>query len=205
MADISIANGTYTFDFRGVEASEADCLQWLKSYASVLSNRRYATVLYDVPTPVEGDGVFWNAGSERIASCAFDAEGRYSFESNLEWAETDKDENDALAKMPGLCILVSYDECIDSSCVMVDSEVKISVGRKGEVSLEALYINERWFGSRRDYQKVCGDDDFPDEEFHARGYQPDEFFSARGDLALDMTLLDFSTAESKYESSAPSV
>ena len=205
MADVSIANGTYTFDFRGVEASEVDCLRWLKSYASVLNNRGYATVLHDVPTPVEGDGVFWNAGSERIASCAFEAEGRYSFESNLEWAETDKDENDALAKMPGLCILVSYDECIDSSCVMVDSEVKISVGHKGGVSLEVLYINEKWFGSRRDYQKLCGDDDFLDEEFHARGYQPDEFFSARGDLALDMTLLDFSAAESKYENSAPSV
>ena len=205
MADVSIANGTYTFDFRGVEASEADCLRWLKSYASVLSNRGYATVLHDVPTPVEGDGVFWNAGSERIASCAFEAEGRYSFESNLEWAETDKDENDALAKMPGLCILVSYDECIDSSCVMVDSEVKISVGRKGEVSLEVLYINEKWFGSRRDYEKECGNDDCHDDEYYTKGYQPDEFFSARGDLELDMTLLDFNTAESKYESSAPSV
>lgn len=200
MADVSIANGTYTFDFRGVEASDTDCLKWLKSYASVLRNRGYATVLYGIPTPEKDDGAVWDLDSERVVTFSFDAEGRYSFESNLEWAETDKDENDTLAKMPGLCISVSYDDCIDSSCALVNSEVKISVGHDGKVSIENVYLNERWFNSSRDYEKECGNDDCHDDEYYTKGYQPDEFFSGHTDFPFNIAVFD-----SQYDSPNHSV
>lgn len=106
MANVSFANGTYTFNFPKNKTPE-QCAEWLMKLADKLDgeNVYYATRL----SLFNKEGLIDDISSDNNSICInFDGDGRWNYSNNLEWFETDEELSSLLGEMDGIEITIDY-------------------------------------------------------------------------------------------------
>ena len=165
MANISSANGSYTFNFANVKANSEERVTWLKEFAKLTSKAYYETYFYDAESltaiSVEGGEI----------TLPFVGSGRWTYKNNIQWFETGWEElKELVLKMDGIKIDIDYKE-YETGCMFISKgsftvEVKDGKVSITECSLESDDLNEEtfvdWdFGSIDEYQEMfnCNNDE----------------------------------------------
>jgi hypothetical protein len=103
MANLSTAFGDYTFDFSNVKGATTEKkADWFKRLSALLSYCEYDTIFLD--------GI--NKDTELLSSdkfsLSFSGTGRWNYQSNIEWYESDDEIKSIMLEMVGLKIEISY-------------------------------------------------------------------------------------------------
>ena len=107
MANVSFANGSYTFNFPKKKTAE-QCAEWLIKLNNALDGEDifYATRL---SLPNKEKLIKDISSSENNSICInFDGDGRWCYSKNIEWFKTDKDLSALLFEMDGIEIIIDY-------------------------------------------------------------------------------------------------
>ena len=108
MANVSFANGTYTFKFPKNKTAE-QCAEWLIRLNNTLDGEDifYATRL---SLPANKENLINDiSSSDNNSICIrFDGDGRWCYSRNIEWFRTDKDLSSLLLEMDGIEIIIDY-------------------------------------------------------------------------------------------------
>lgn len=106
MANVSFAQGNYTFNFPKNKTPE-QCAEWLMKLADKLDgeNVYYATRL----SLFNKEGLIDDISSNNNSICInFDGDGRWCYSKNIEWFKSDKDLSALLLEMDGIEIIIDY-------------------------------------------------------------------------------------------------
>ena len=108
MANVSFANGTYTFKFPKNKTAE-QCAEWLIKLNNTLDGEDifYAT---RISLPANKENLINDiSSSDNNSICIrFDGDGRWCYSRNIEWFRTDKDLSSLLLEMDGIEIIIDY-------------------------------------------------------------------------------------------------
>ena len=108
MANVSFANGSYTFNFPKNKTAE-QCAEWLIKLNNTLDGEDifYATRL---SLPANKENLINDiSSSDNNSICIrFDGDGRWCYSRNIEWFRTDKDLSALLLEMDGIEIIIDY-------------------------------------------------------------------------------------------------
>ena len=106
MANVSFANGTYTFNFPKNKTPE-QCAEWLIKLNNALDGDDvfYATRL----SLFDKERLIDDISSDNNSICInFDGDGRWNYSRNIEWFETDEKLSSLLGEMDGIEITIDY-------------------------------------------------------------------------------------------------
>lgn len=106
MANVSFANGTYTFNFPKNKTAE-QCAEWLMKLSDKLGDENvcYATRF----SLFNKERLIHDISDDNNSICVeFDGDGRWNYSNNLEWFETDEELSSLLDEMDGIEITIDY-------------------------------------------------------------------------------------------------
>jgi hypothetical protein len=168
MANISSANGSYTFNFANVKANSEERVAWLKEFAKLKSKAYYETYFYDAESltaiSVEDDEI----------TLPFVGSGRWTYTNNIQWFKTGWEElKEIVLKMDGIKIDINYKEYEPGGMFVSKGSFTVEV-KNGEVSIiecsyESDELNEKtfvdWdFGSIDEYKEMFDRNDDEEEQ-----------------------------------------
>lgn len=105
MANVSFAQGNYTFNFPKNKTAE-QCADWLIQLNNALDGDDifYATRL----SLFDKERLIDDISSDNSICINFDGDGRWNYSRNIEWFETDENLSSLLGEMDGIEITIDY-------------------------------------------------------------------------------------------------
>lgn len=144
MANISSANGSYTFNFANVKANSEERVAWIKEFAKLTSAPYYETYFYDAESltsvSVEDDEI----------TLPFVGSGHWTYRNNIYWFEAGGAElKEIVLRMDGIKIDIEYKEYEPGGMFVSKGSYTVEV-KDGKVSIiECSYerdgLNESTF------------------------------------------------------------